>query len=434
LRILAFDHFFDQDLDALERRLRNDEAMLRLPYQRLRRLAGQAFPERAFTGLDAAYEPDMDAAWDNYRPAVAGFADRIIAAHRPAVFVPPTDAIFYLRPLIEALSERGVPTVVVQKETTLSESAMGDHARHVGQRVPFMSAHQAVCSERQRRFWINAGTDPSLITVTGQPRFDVYARTRHTRRAPGARRLLYLSYDDTAYLPSDYGLEYTGTWRELRRETESVIAELAGSRSWAVTVKHHPQQTPADEWLGRRVRRARRTADTRSLITEADVVVGFQTTTVFEAAAAGRPVVYPAWGDVYRDARDTLVPFHEHPELVDHVTSADALRAALRRRPSAPSTDAAATYEHHLGPVDGRATDRVLDLLRAHAVTPRPEPATSPTVRTRIVRAGTRSGAAALRVAATTAEKVGRVDLGDRLDRFGTEVGQVADEMGGTRA
>jgi hypothetical protein len=37
-------------------------------------------------------------------------------------------------------------------------------------------------------------------------------------------------------------------------------------------------------------------------------------------------------------------------------------------------------------------------------------------------------------VAATTAEKVGRVDLGDRLDRFGTEVGQVADEMGGTRA
>jgi hypothetical protein len=327
------------------------------------------------------------------------------------------------------LSARGVPTVVVQKETTLSESGLHEHARHVGQRVPFASAHQAVCSERQRQFWINAGTDPSRITVTGQPRFDIYARARTARRSVGAPRLLYLSYDDTAYLPSDYGLAYSGTWRELRRETEMVIAEMAESGSWTVTVKNHPQQAPAEEWLGRRVHRVRRTTDTRRLITEADAVVGFQTTAVFEAAAAGRPVIYPAWGDVFLEVRDTLVPLHEHPELAHHVASSEDLRAALQGVPPPPTVDATASYEHHLGPVDGRATERVLDLLRAHAVTTPEHRRPQPTAGSRLLQAGTRSGAAALRFAGKSVDRAGRAELGDRLGRLGTEIAQVADEM-----
>jgi hypothetical protein len=97
--------------------------------------------------------------------------------------------------------------------------------------------------------------------------------------------------------------------------------------------------------------------------------------------------------------------------------------------PPAPSADAVTAYERHLGPVDGRATERVLDLLRAHAVSPRERRAPRPMTGTRILQAGTRSGAAALRFAGRTVDRVGRAELGDRLDRLGTEVGQVADEM-----
>lgn len=370
LRILAFDHFFSQDLDALQVRLGAADTLVRLPYQRLHRLARRTFPDDALTGLAAAYRGTSDAAWVRFTAMARRRTDWWIEAYRPDVFITPSDVFFYLRPVIERLRERGVPTVVVQKETTISPLVMDVHSRDVGATVPFMSDLMTVCSERQKEFWARSGADPERIVVTGQPRFDVYAApasgaSGRSRRRP---RLLYLSYDDAAYLPSDLGETYEGSWQSLRRETEEAIT--AATDRWDVVVKHHPQQPAQPEWLGDRVRRAPQDADTRALILDADAVVGFQTTALFEAAVGDRPILYAAWGDEYERSRSLLTAFEELGGMVTHCRSGAELRAVLESEAidlARPTAAGRAVAVEHLGPVDGKASERVLQVLAGHA-------------------------------------------------------------------
>ena len=370
LRILAFDHFYRQDLEAIRTALRADDALDVIPYQRLRRIARRAFPAEAFTGVERAFAPDMATAWARYEPLVDRFVDWVVAAYGPNVFVAPSDVFFYLRPAIIRLRGLGIPTVVVQKETTISPMVMELHATDVGRSTPFMSDLMTVCSDRHRDFWLRAGAPPELVRVTGQPRFDVYRTNRATPGAHGRPRLLYLSYEDVAYLPADLGGADESSWRELRRETEEVLS--AASTDWHITVKRHPQQPDEDDWLGENVDRADRDADTRTLILESDVVVGFQTTAVLESALAGKRVLYAAWGETFEASRALLIPYDSYSGVVTHVHSAaelaELLGAGLVNIPR-PTSAGMKMIEEHLGPTDGLASQRVVALLRSCAST-----------------------------------------------------------------
>ncbi|TXI39850.1 MAG: hypothetical protein E6Q57_20415 [Mycobacterium sp.] len=368
--MLAFDHFYGQDLDALEAAGRGDWEVFRIPYQRIYRLARRHFPEAAFVDVRASAAPVYRDNWASYRAAVAEHVRWFVAAYRPEVFVLPSDTIFYFRPYVESFGAAGLSTVVVQKETTISPMTMDIDSQHVAEAVPFMADLMTVCSERHRQFWLRQGVDPDLVVVTGQPRFDVYARPAPPRPVHNLPRLLYFSYDDFAYLPYDGVSTPLGDWTELRRETETVLAEFASASTWQVVAKMHPQQVSLRNWLGPDVVHAATDSDTRDLIRSADVVVGFQTTALFEAALTGTPVIYPAWGPVFERAHELLVPFETYGDLVVHVHGADDLRNRLVDPDAtrlAPGDGAKAAAAEHLGPVDGQASDRVLKVLGGYA-------------------------------------------------------------------
>lgn len=405
--VLAFNHFFDQDLDALRAGLGAAERLVEIPYQRLHRLARTCFPVEAFVGVEPAVSGEYAKAWDRYHLKARLWAEWLIAAYCPNVFVVPTDAIFYVRPVISHLRARGIPTVVVQKETTISPMVMDEHAPAVGRSVPFMSDRMTVCSERQRDFWIRAGADPATITVTGQPRFDVYARPDLPPTPRSRPSLLYLSYDDMAYLPSDTGLAYDGSWQQLRLETERVLDSLTDQ--WDIVVKPHPQQGQTATALGPLVQRAPRDADTRFLILHADAVVGFQTTALFEAAAAGRPVVYAAWGTELARARHLLIPFDDHAGLATWARSPTGLEEILRLGPERlprPTSEAAPAIAANIGVVDGQASQRVLDVIRRTSSPASPR--SRPPLRRLLRAAAVATGAPALSVAAVAAGELGR--------------------------
>ena len=366
MKILSFDHFFWQDLDELEYAMGTEHELVRISYLRWYKIARQCFPESAFVGIENAYDEKLSACWTKYRAHVEHEVDWVIAAYRPNLFVTPSDAFFYLRPFIEVFKARGIKTFVMQKETTISPMVMEKHSLVIGQFVPFMSDFMTVCSERHKQFWVQSGADPDLIRVTGQPRFDVYLREREEidSKSRDNRNLLYLSYDDVAYLPSDLGETFEGNWKKQREDTERVLREF--SRVWNVTVKMHPQQSAGENWLGPNVRIADRLDDTRALIMASDVVVGFQTTSLYEAAVAGKPVIYAAWGSTFENVKESLIRFDLLPEVVTRAESPDDLRTLLG---AIANTTPIATrrglkiIEDELGPVDGHATERVLELM-----------------------------------------------------------------------
>ena len=371
---VAFDHFFWQDLDELEKVMGPEHGLVRIPYARWHQIARACFPENAFDGIENAFDPNLNHCWKMYRDLVKEEVNWVVSAYRPNVFITPSDSFFYIRPFIESFKEIGLKTFVMQKETTISPLVMNEHSKVVGKYVPFISDHMSVCSERHKQFWLRSGTDARFISVTGQPRFDIYRRPSLSQHENSELhpKLLYLSYADDAYLPSDLGIEFAGNWSQQREETERIICEL--SSSFSVTAKKHPQQLQNEDWLGSSVVRADNLADTRQLIIDSDIVVGFQTTALYEAAVAGKPVIYAAWGETYESARELLIRFDLHPDLLVHASSPEHLRLLLTRKlfdmPKAGNIGLAVA-ERELGPVDGLATQRTWAIIRSYEQTPK---------------------------------------------------------------
>lgn len=374
LRVLAMDHFFNQDLRALAKQPQLD--LRSFPYQRLRGTALRMLGESVATGLHDFARPELDGARRRYAAWLAQEVRRLYLERAFDLIVLPSDTFFYVRSLPEAAHALGIPVVVVQKETTISVDTMHAHSALVGEFAPMVSDFMTVCSERHREFWLRAGADQARVEVTGQPRFDIYASSH--QRSAARRRVLFLTYELDAYVPGAGGGMGWHTWQPLRDSTESVLLDAVRSGTCEVFVKCHPQQDRRAEaarlskragslW-NRGFSIAEEDADTRELIVDAHTVVGFQTTAIYEAVAAGRPVVYAAWGEEYERHRSRLVPFEKAPDgCLQRAESAAGLAALLVRQ--APSGDGAcrAWYEDALGPVDGHAAERVAARLVAVA-------------------------------------------------------------------
>lgn len=370
LRVLALDHFFDQDLRALEGHPQLD--VRRFPYQPLRRRALRIMGDAVARGL-TEYDQVSAEARGRYAAWLERDLRRLYLEWAFDVLVLPSDTFFYVRTLPSAAHRLGLPVVVVQKETTISQATMETFSKELAAAAPFVSDFMTVCSDRQREFWTRAGANPELIEITGQPRFDVYASSPHGTPTP-LKRVLFLTYALDAYVPGAGRGDGSNTWESLRGETEAELIEQVRTGRCEVIVKCHPQQDHGAE--ARRLSAvagsawkhgltlADQDADTRELIMAADVVVGFQTTALYEAVAAGRTVIYAAWGDAYERHRDGLIPFDRAPvDCVRHARSAQMLATLLTEQTSPRSSGCETWYEWALGVVDGRSTDRVADRL-----------------------------------------------------------------------
>ncbi|MBJ7596047.1 MAG: CDP-glycerol glycerophosphotransferase family protein [Candidatus Dormibacteraeota bacterium] len=410
VRVLAMDHFFDQDLRALE--AHPDLDVRRFPYQRLRNPALRIMTEAISAGLRGYNDPRLRQRRLRYAAWLRREVRRLFLERAFDVLVLPSDTFFYVRALPVAVHELGIPVVVVQKETTISADTMKAHSRLTRDEAPFIADFMTVCSNRQREFWLRAGADASVIEVTGQPRFDVYA-SRRLRPASVRKRVLFLSYELDAYVPeADHAAGSARTWETLRDATESVLLDAVRAGSCDVVVKCHPQQNyrverarlarhAGQEW-NRGVSLAGPNADTRDLILASDCVVGFQTTAIYEAVAASRPVVFAAWGEAYDRLRGGLIPFYDAPPAcVSKARSAAQLATLLAEKQQPPSSSAcAAWYEEALGSVDGGATERVAARLQKIAADWRP------TAERRLLERRRRSHAVGLLVRSFAAEAV----------------------------
>lgn len=375
LRVLALDHYFDQDLRALEAHRHLE--VRRFPYQRLRSRAVRVMGREVGRGLHNYNRVDLAGARGRYAAWLLREVRNLYLERAFDVMVLPSDTFFYVRTLPAAAHRLGVPVAVVQKETSISSATMETFSSEVRTEAPFVSDLMTVCSERQRDFWIRAGTPGHRIVITGQPRFDIYASTRAMTAAPRPR-VLFLTYALDAYVPGAGRGKGLRVWEPLRDATERVLLDLARVGACDVVIKCHPQQDHRAEsgrvarlagpaW-NHAVRVAADDADTRELILASDVVVGFQTTALYEAVAARRRVIYAAWGTQFESLRSDLLPFDQAPKTcVAHANSPELLTAMLTGSKPPSSAACQPWYEHAIGRVDGHATDRVVSHLETLA-------------------------------------------------------------------
>jgi hypothetical protein len=401
------EHHFSQDIQEMQRAAQGIE-LETIPYEHLRAEALRILPAEVATGLRAFACDELAGARRRYAAVLREMLEDRFSFRPFDAIVVPSDTFFYVREMPQIAHALGVPFLVAQKETTISEYTLREHAQEIRRFAPPCADRMTVCSERHKRFWLNAGGVAERILVTGQPRLDFYGRqpqraerdaaTRtHARGAParndapgrgtrGAetaadrdeRTVLFLSYAVDAYYPGE--ASEAPVWADLHRQTERGLHELA-ERGWRVLVKPHPQQSlerlqawrrEAKGLWGSRIALVDPQADARPLIATADAVVGFQSTAMLEAMLAGRPVIYTGWDPLALSVGDQLIPFERWRQeiaVVDDAASlADTVEAAAAKPCSASVLSRRRVIaESYLGPLDGHAAERTVAALREEA-------------------------------------------------------------------
>jgi hypothetical protein len=378
MRLLMLDHYFAQDLEALRSAAGPEIAVDVMPFEELRSEALRVMPIEVGTGLQAFAQPELDPARRRYATVLREILeDRFTRAPFDAI-VMPSDTFFYVRAVPDIAHALGVPFLVVQKETTISDLTMREHAPVVRRFAPPLADRMTVCSDRHKQFWLRAGADPDHVVVTGQPRFDIYRQTNGSLTPPALEgegpSILFLSYAVDAY-HSEEG-RGGSAWDLLHRQTEEGLHELA-RRGWRVLIKPHPQQDPAavTQWRQRagelwdkRIFLVDPDADARRLILGADVVVGFQSTALLEAMLAGRPVVYTGWDSQAEAMGRDLIPFTDWSDVITVHRTPDGLADAAAsllgvRVGEAVMARRIDIAEQYLGPLDGGASRRTLAVI-----------------------------------------------------------------------
>ncbi|MGA2539153.1 MAG: hypothetical protein ABSF53_24315 [Terracidiphilus sp.] len=376
IRILVINHFFDGEIEALTRQLegQTDISILSLTPEPFFSRAVAWFPE----SIERAEVPYDDSGLEAVRLRFRKYCEKLfqeINGRFPfQCILTPSDSFYWLREFILVCRRHGIPTLVADKEGTISPRSFAVEPQRITRLFPPIADRFFVWSDRQRRFWIRAGANATQVEVVGSMRSDLFVNAP----AGEPRTLLCFDFDLDAYIANmDWtALGWTGerTWADLRHAVHRVLARVARKHpGLQVILKCHPQQvvTGVSTELLDRPNISILTGAPRGLpglIADSYAVVGFQTTALLEAALAGKTVFYTAWGPLYERMSPHILPWSDSGYGITHVRSEEELERVLtqavssERQPDEPTLDRSrlSDYFHQ---ADGHVTERLLGRL-----------------------------------------------------------------------
>ena len=289
------------------------------------------------------YREFLRATWEHYRAAKP--VDVVIAGNY---------AYVQQREFGAALEEAGTAFIAIHKENVRPPRRVKHYWHHLykERRGPFAGRRIIVYNDIERDLQIASGVfDPDRIIVAGMPRLD---RIHHWRRehsgAPQEEtaQVLFFSFTPQSRLTAP-GRKRSGTspkgryqvegewgnlsWEGLWRETHAAIIRVAREHPELHVVIKIKGRLDKDEDL-KRLLQAEAEAlpgnleivsggDPFPLIAASRVVVGFNTTGLLEAIAAGRSVIVPRFLEAADPERQDLII--DLGDAVSYAGSADDL-------------------------------------------------------------------------------------------------------------
>ena len=304
------------------------------------------------------------------------------------------------REFAAVLETAGTPFVAIHKENVRPPKRV-EYWRFLykERRGPFTGRKVLVYNDIERQLQIASGTaDPDRIAITGMPRLDRIHRWRQENAGPsGARtrpQVLFFAFarhdkltaiqrkpsagiaGNMEEMEGDWGKL---SWNELGEGAHHAMVELARRRpDITVVVKTKGQRRKKDDIL-LMLRSAADTlppnlkvvtgGDPFKLMAESRVVVGFNTTGLLEAVAAGKPVIVPWFGEAQDGAmREHIIDLGQ---AVTYALSPEELIRQVsecienpRDVPSGLDDTTARVLEYWVGNHDGAAGDRVYHAVK----------------------------------------------------------------------
>jgi hypothetical protein len=249
------------------------------------------------------------------------------------------------RILTQVAAETATPTVVLQHG--LPQARVGY--------LPVVARTVATWSEASSAWFVDAGTSPDRLRVTGNPRFDEYADRDGDRSKPDGSPRLLLALSPTARRINELLLQSTLGAVESLPTARLVIKLHPGQGSWEFVSAAVARSTAAPRI------EVRRHAPLGPLLRWAEVTMVHRSTVVVDSLAAGTPVILARAGDASpaeeRELAGLNLPVADGAEgLAREIT-------ALHGRAGMYFREREAAIERVTGPVDGQSAARIADVL-----------------------------------------------------------------------
>ncbi len=377
--IVAINHFWDQDLEAI-RRANREYNVVALDATRLFRHAAVIYSEPVRL-LKDAYESSPRSVRSQYRESCHRLWSQIRSRFGCDLVLVPNDNYFWIREFLDVARDEHVPIVMWHKEGTLSPFGYTFEAHRSRTLAPCQADYVLVWSDRHREFWRTAGVPADRIRIVGQPRSDLLYDTAYrvdwSRLFPTEQPLVtLLSYFDDAYIPPEF-VQQGMSWRQMKTESHDLLARAAELfPEWNFVIKTHPQQRDTAS-LERRyhasnLRVVGGAQLGTALIKASSLVIAFQTTALIEAVCLGKRVIYTNWDPHLETLRDHLLPFEQGSgyRIIDsaqeyHTTLHRFLSGDLNAVPAPPTDDTkrqelVSAYLHQ---PDGQVAARFFDIV-----------------------------------------------------------------------
>jgi len=374
--ILAINHHCDQDYEAI--------TAINRRFNIVEVVAGTLFmgSSNYFTDevefIHAPYDSEPESNRRAYRLESQLIYDRLRRRFPFDLIIVPNDNYFFLRELIDIAHGDGIPTVILDKEGTITPHSYHSESKRAREFTPLVADHVFVWSHRQKSFWQEKGVAADKITVVGQPRSDLLLQIRGNRLAEYFRKeqplVTAFSYLDTAYMPSDYVAQRSASWRAMKDATHMAVGQLAETfPQFNFVIKCHPLQRDLDAVTRHYERDNLRviggSALGNELIQKSELIIAFQSTALIEAMLVGRNAIYTGWDPQIAELQEYLLPFHTTSGIVK-AGSPEMLRAVAERYLSGDKSDFTFTDEElakrrefvstYLFRPDGHASERFL--------------------------------------------------------------------------
>ena len=316
-RILVINHCFDGELKALAAALPGfpDAALFAVAPEPFFTPFVYLFPESVSCGQAPYDAPEFAELRRESRELSGELFRQIRTAYPFSAVLTPSDSFYWLREFLLVCRENGIPVIVADKEGTISPRSFESEPLRIKKLFPPLAEWFLVWSGRQREFWLKAGVPAGRIIVTGAARSDLFVNMR--RGAP--KNVIFFDFDSDAYINV---IDWTRTNWDGPKDCHYLrnafrAAALAVAKEFPevdVILKCHPQQASfglPGAMGGVKNLKVLRGAEISELMPYAYAVAGFQTTALMEAAMAGIPTFYAAWGGLYEVVSPEVLPFHE---------------------------------------------------------------------------------------------------------------------------
>lgn len=385
MNVLILNHHFSQDINELEYFNSNMHTIKLISPDYFARHAKRLFPNEVFgTDLSIYFKKKYNNYRNKYRKVAFKLIYDLYKIFQFDVFIIPSDTYFYIRDVIDACEDLKIPVIVIQKELGVSKYSLENHASQIFETFPVKCTWMTTCSEESKKFWIKAGGESDKISVIGQPRFDYYFRDNSSETCllnnePDKTKILFLSYDLDAYSEDRTTGKISEPWKKLHEDTLNILLKIASNSSVVVYVKPHPQYYGNNlskffekVHYHKNIILLPGNVDTRKLLLEADIIIGFQTTTILEAMIISQKVIYTYWTEEVIALKENLLPYHEMNDCLSIAKSTIELENLLLDKTKiiggneisdVQLTKRKKYFSDFFGPIDGLSSLRAWSII-----------------------------------------------------------------------